>query len=79
MYNYYIYGVTPCGFFDEGDADLISFTAWNEERSQEKLQVLCQNAFPNTFGVVAVGYEEIISIIPTCDERGNVYYLLDKE
>lgn len=79
MFNYYIYGLVPYGFFDEGSADLISLTAWDEDYSQEALQALRKKAFPNTFGVIAEGYEETISVIPTCDEWENMYYLLSKD
>lgn len=78
MFNSYLYGTAPYGFIDEGSADLIHLTAWGEDYSKEEYQKMRSATSPNTFGVIADGYEDVISIIPTCEEWENMYYLLNK-
>ena len=78
MYNSYLYGIAPYGFVDDRSAELIHLTAWGEDYSEEEYQKARSSVLPNTFGVIADGYENVISIIPTCDEWNNMFYLLKK-
>jgi hypothetical protein len=76
MYNSYTYGLVTYGFYTKGNLELISQAMCEGDYSHNDLQAVRNKVFPNTFGVIAEGYEEIISIIPTCDEWENIYYLL---
>lgn len=77
MFNHYLYGTVSYGFIDDANVDLISKLVYDQDVSQEEIDYLRQKAKPNTFGVIADGYEETISIIPFCDEWENMYYLLE--
>lgn len=77
MFNYYLYGSTPYGFDDRSSNSLIGAKAFGESRQQE-IEELRSKAKPNTFGVIADGYQDKISIIPIGEAWENVQYLLTK-
>ena len=79
MYNNYIFGFLPYGFTDNSTPKLINlvgFEGGNTNTAQ--LNEIKKKAKPNTFGVVAPDCQELVSILPICDEWENVYYLLTK-
>ena len=78
MFNYYLFATVSYGFIDDASSHLTQKHFLNNSMSQETQEVLRKKAKPNTFGVIADGYEEMISIIPFVDEWENIYYLLIK-
>lgn len=79
MYNYYIFGFLPYGFIDDSTPELINLVAYEDQNIDPcQLYEIKKKAKPNTFGVVSNGYEDIISILPFCDDWENIYYLLIK-
>lgn len=77
MFNSYIYGTAPYGFVDSETIEFIRVSTIENESSQ-KIQSLKEKAYPNTFGVIASGYEEKISIIPLCEDWDSIYYMLTR-
>lgn len=65
MYNYYLFATLSYGFVDEESASLGQEHSMMDSVSKE---VLRKKAKPNTFGVIADGYQEIITFIPFVEE-----------
>lgn len=78
MYNYYLYGSAPYGFVSDDVASLRNRVAFDSENEAE-IETLRQSARPNTFGVIADGYENQIGILPASDEWENMHHLLVRE
>ena len=78
MYNYYVFATLPYGFIDDESAELCREYGTEDSESITKDETLRTNATPNTFGVIADGYEELISILPEVDNWADIYYLLTK-
>ena len=79
MYNNYIFGFLPYGFCDNSTPALINLVAFEDETYDvEQLNEIKKKAKPNTFGVVDPDYQELISILPLCEEWENMYYLLTR-
>lgn len=77
MYNYYLFATVSYGFIDDASARLCEKISTDNIITKEE-ETLRKRAKPNTFGVIADGYEETISLIPFVDEWENIYYLLTK-
>ena len=78
MYNYYSFATVSYGFIDDASARLCEKNSTDNIITKEEEETLRKKAKPNTFGVMADGYEETISLIPFVDEWENIYYLLTK-
>lgn len=78
MYNYYLFATVSYGFIDDASARLCEKHSTDNFISEEEKDSLRKKAKPNTYGVIADGYEETISLIPFVDEWENIYYLLTK-
>lgn len=94
MYNTYVFGTVAYGFNDQNTIELLEasyFKSKSEDSDNSDLAVdvnidendlikLREKARPNTYGVIANGYEEMISIIPQGElSSGNwsdIYYLI---
>ena len=76
MFNYYLYGNAPYGIVNSDVASLISNVA-DQLGEDVELDILRQKTKPDTFGVIADGYEGMIGILTFCDEWENMYYLLN--
>ena len=78
MYNYYVFATVPYGFIDDESVRLSEVYSTNDTVAEENIVSLRKKAKPNTFGVIADGYEETIALIPSIEEWQNIYYLLTK-
>lgn len=78
MYNYYLFATVPYGFIDDESIRLTEMYSTNDSVSKENADPLRKKAKPNTFGVIAEGYEETVTVVPPVDEWQNIYYLLTK-
>lgn len=78
MYNYYLFATVSYGFVDDESVRLSEMYSTNSSASKENTDPLRKKAKPNTFGVIADGYEETVTLIPKVDEWQNIYYLLTK-
>jgi hypothetical protein len=78
MYNYYVFATLPYGFIDNESAELCRKYSQEESVAIESVESLRKNATPNTFAVIANGYEEIITMIPDVNTWADIYYLLTK-
>ena len=77
MFNYYICGALPYGFFDECSSELI-YTLSFEQDKNSRIKELREKCKPNTVGVISQQYHDNVTFIPIWDEGENVYYLLNK-
>ena len=78
MYNYYLFATVSYGFVDNESVKLSEMYSINDSVSKESTDSLRKKAKPNTFGVIADGYEETVTLIPNVDGWQNIYYLLTK-
>ncbi len=78
MYNYYVFATLPYGFIDDESAELCREYGTEDTESITKDESLRNNATPNTFGIIADGYEEMVSMIPATDSWKDIFYLLTK-
>ena len=78
MYNHYLFATLSYGFVDEQSAMLCELYSANDAVKAENMNNLRSKAKPNTFGVIADGYQETITLIPLTEEWENIYYLLTK-
>lgn len=78
MYNHYLFATIPYGFIDEESVNLCNMYSGNESVDEVAADKLRKKATPNTFGVIAEGYQETITLIPFIEEWENIYYLLIK-
>jgi hypothetical protein len=78
MYNYYVFATLPYGFLDDEGAELCRQFSQEEPDAIESVESLRDKATPNTFGVIADGYEEKITMIPEVNNWADIYYLLTK-
>lgn len=77
MYNYYLYGTVSYGFLDNRSMELVTTVGLDKDIDQAFVDELRGKVKPNTFGVIADGYQDVVGVIPSCDEWLNIYYLLD--
>lgn len=77
MYNHYLYGTVSYGFLDSRSIELVTVVGLDNDIDQTLIDDLREEVKPNTFGVIADGYQDVVSVIPICDEWLNIYYLLD--
>lgn len=79
MYNIYIMGTVAYGFNDQNAKDLLLDTRDNPIESN--IITLRKKARPNTYGVIANGYENMVSIIPQGEFSSgswlDMYYLIN--
>ena len=78
MYNYYLFATLPYGFIDDESAELCREYGVEDSDSMPKDESLRATATPNTFGVIADGYEEVVTLIPEVNNWADIYYLLTK-
>lgn len=78
MYNYYLFAFLPYGFMNDDSIQLSTKHSHEKTDILEDLNPLRETAKPNTFGVIANGYEEMITILPEVDNWADIYYLLTK-
>lgn len=78
MYNYYLFATIPYGFVDNESSQLCNEYSLSNSVSEKDIAALRKKATPNTFGVIADGYENKIDIIPFVSEWENIYYMLTK-
>lgn len=77
MYNYYLYGTAPYGFLNKKSVELVKTVGLDKNVDQSLIDNMRKEVKPNTYGVIQEGYQDVVSILPTCDEWMNIYYLLN--
>lgn len=79
-YNTYVYSLNSYGIFNEVDINLIieanHYFLESNQVELENIQQYRYEAKPNTFGVIALGYEDLIDVIPSNEIWKDVYSTL---
>ncbi|MBO7393582.1 MAG: hypothetical protein J6U98_05210 [Abditibacteriota bacterium] len=73
MYNSYVFGNVYYGF--GGDSAVKLAEAESLKKDPKKVR---KSVKPDTYGVIAAGYEDKIGIVPQCDDWYDICYLLKK-